>query len=197
MGVDIFFCAEIRKKDKWQPLIWFTKPSTEKNSYIDEEPRPEDNGMTPHYTIFGGRAYHYNDVLADMNYICGYPDDISEDLKVRLPDEAYVSKGYFSYSALVRYLNNAKTEMLTNMLKSRDFQLVQHVNRIEKVVTGKQVKDKISTSYLSEYSIKQIYEEYIEDVWKIIELRNVIYYLADEITSFPSDEDIRIIYFMC
>ena len=197
MGVDIFFSAEVRKKDKWQPLIWFTKPSTEKYSYIEDEPRPEDNGMTPHYAMYGGRAYHYNDVLEDLYYTCGYPDDISEELKARLPDEGYISKGYFSYSALVKYLDTAEKKMLANLLESRDYQLVKHVRRIEKAVTGKPVKDKIKTSYIGEYSIKQIYEEYIEEMWKLIELRNVIYYLADEITSFPSNEDIRIIYFMC
>ena len=26
MGVDIHFSAEIRRQNKWQPLIWYNKP---------------------------------------------------------------------------------------------------------------------------------------------------------------------------
>lgn len=197
MGVDIFFSAEVRKKDKWQPLIWFTKPSTEKYSYIEDEPRPEDNGMTPHYAMYGGRAYHYNDVLEDLRDIKGYPDDMSEELKALLPDDEYVSKGYFMYSDLENYIASEEKKMLANLLESRDFQLVKHVHRIEKAVTGKLIKDKIKTSYIGEYSIKQLYEEYMDDMYQLIKLRNVIYYLADEFDAFPNYDDIRIIYHMC
>ena len=42
MGVDIHFCAEVRKQDKWQPLVWFTKPSEDKESYWEEKPLPGD-----------------------------------------------------------------------------------------------------------------------------------------------------------
>ena len=87
--------------------------------------------------------------------------------------------------------------MLANLLESRDYQLVKHVHRIEKAVTGKPVKDKIKTSYIGDYSIKQLYEEYMDDMYRLIKLSNVIYYLADEFDAFPSYDDIRIIYHMC
>ena len=196
MGVDIHFCAEVRKKDKWQPLVWFTKPSKEEHSCWAEKPLPGDNGMTPHFLIFLGRAYHYTDALEDMNERHCYPDDMSEDLRARLPDEHDVSSGYFAYSALEKYLENAEKKLLINLLQSREYQLVEHVNRIENAVLGKPVDNQVDTSYLSNYSIEQIYEEYDDDVWNLNRLRHIIYYLADEITGCACEENIRIIYFM-
>ena len=196
MGVDIHFCAEVRKQDKWQPLVWFTKPSGEKSSYWEEKPLPEDNGMTPHFLIFLGRAYHYTDALEDMNERHCYPDDMSEDLRARLPNENDVSSGYFAYSALEQYLENAEKKLLLNLLQSREYQLVEQLNRIENAVMSKPVNNQKETSYLSNYSIEQIYEEYDDDVWNLNRLRYIIYYLADEIADHTREEDIRIIYFM-
>ena len=196
MGVDVHFCAEVRKQDKWQPLVWFTKPSEDKESYWEEKPLPGDNGMTPHFYIWLGRAYHYTDALEEMNDIHGYPADMSEDLRARLPDESEVSCGYFAYSALEQYLQNAEKKLLLNLLQSREYQLVEQLNRIENAVLDKPVEDQIESSYLSNYSIEQIYEEYDDDVWNLNRLRHLIYYLADEITDHTREEDIRIIYFM-
>ena len=196
MGVDIHFCAEVRKKDKWQPLVWFTKPSEEEHSCWAEKPLPGDNGMTPHFLIFLGRAYHYRDALEDMNERQGYPDDMSDELRARLPDESDVSSGYFAYTELEGYLENAEKKLLINLLQSREYQLVEHVNRIENAVLGKPVDNQVDTSYLSNYSIEQIYEEYDDDVWNLNRLRHIIYYLAREITGCACEENIRIIYFM-
>ena len=101
------------------------------------------------------------------------------------------------FSRLVKYINNAEKKMLANLLQSRDYQLVKHVRRIEKTVLGKPVKDKIKTTYLENYSIKQIYDEYIDDIWGWIKVRNVISYLVEEMASYPRNEDIRVIYFYC
>ena len=196
MGVDIHFCAEVRKQEKWQPLVWFTKPSEEEHSCWAEKPLPGDNGMTPHFLIFLGRAYHYRDALEDMNERQGYPDDMSDELRARLPDESDVSSGYFAYTELEGYLENAEKKLLLNLLQSREYQLVEQLNRIENAVLGKPVEDQIESSYLSNYSIEQIYEEYDDDVWNLNRLRHLIYYLADEIADHTREEDIRIIYFM-
>ena len=196
MGVDIHFCAEVRKQEKWQPLVWFTKPSEEEHSYWAEKPLPGDNGMTPHFLIFLGRAYHYRDALEDMNERQGYPDDMSDELRARLPDESDVSSGYFAYTELESYLENAEKKLLLNLLQSREYQLVEQLNRIENAVMGKPVNNQKETSYLSNYSIEQIYEEYDDDVWNLNRLRHIIYYLADEITGCACEENIRIIYFM-
>ena len=50
---------------------------------------------------------------------------------------------------------------------------------------------------LADYSMKQICDEYMDDLYNLIKVRNVIYYLAREIGDYPREEDIRIIYFMC
>ena len=85
---------------------------------------------------------------------------------------------------------------MLNLLQSREYQLVEQLNRIENAVLGKPVKEQTETSYLSNYSIEQIYEEYDDDVWNLNRLRHLIYYLADEIADHTREEDIRIIYFM-
>ena len=198
MGVDIHFSAEIRRQNKWQPLIWYNKPQERDKDESWSKPRIADNGLEVHDGMWGGRAYHYTDALEDMNYYSGYPKDMSDELRARLPDDIHVSSGYFMYSDLVKMLDKAEAKMLSDMLQSRDYQLIKHINRIEKAVLSKPQKDKISTSYLSDYSIKQIYEEYMEEMYRWIELRNIIYYFADEICPFMSSgDDIRIIYFMC
>lgn len=196
MGVDIHFCAEVRKQEQWQPLVWFTKPSEEEHSCWAEKPLPGDNGMTPHFLIFLGRAYHYRDALEDMNERQGYPDDMSDELRARLPDESDVSSGYFAYTELESYLENAEKKLLLNLLQSREYQLVEQLNRIENAVMGKPVNNQKETLCLSNYSIEQIYEEYDDDVWNLNRLRHIIYYLAREITGCIIEENIRIIYFM-
>lgn len=197
MGVDIHFGAEVRKKDKkWQPVVWYSKTD-----------KPDDDGeyggnivkdgIETHFYIWVGRAYHYTDALEDMDAYHGYPDDMSDELKKLMPDDQYVSKGYLTYTKLVKYINDREKQLLSDLTLSRDFQLVKHIHRIEKAVLGKPIKDKISTTYLADYSMKQIYDEYMDDLYGLIKIRNVIYYLADEIGNYPRDEDIRIIYFMC
>ena len=101
------------------------------------------------------------------------------------------------FSRLVKYINNAEKKMLADLLQSRDYQLVKHVQRIEKMVLEKPVKDKIKTTYLENYSMKQIYDEYVDDIWGWMKVRNVISYLVEEMASYPRNEDIRVIYFYC
>ena len=95
--------------------------------------------MTPHFLIFLGRAYHYRDALEDMNERQGYPDDMSDELRARLPDESDVSSGYFAYTELESYLENAEKKLLLNLLQSREYQLVKQLNRIENAVLGKPI----------------------------------------------------------
>lgn len=180
MGVYIYFSAEVRKENKWVPIVW-------KNSFDQKS----------HYKIWGGRSYHYDDALEDIHYIGGYPADMSEELRALLPDkDAWVTRGYFSFIDLESYLYDAEKKMMINIMQSRDFQLIKHINRIEKTVLQKPVKDKINTSYLSDYSMKQIYEDYKDEVFPWIKIREIVYYLADEFSRFPNENDIRIIFYM-
>ena len=195
MGVDIAFAAEVRKKDKWQPLIWYSKTDKEDND--GEYGKIIKNGLETHYCIWAGRAYHYTDAIEDMDNYCGFPEDMSDELKALIADDEFASGGYFMFSRLVKYINNAEKKMLADLLQSRDYQLVKHVQRIEKKVLGKPVKDKIKTTYLENYSMKQIYDEYIDDIWSWMKIRNVISYLVEEMASYSRDEDIRVIYFYC
>ena len=132
-----------------------------------------------------------------MDNYCGFPEDMSDELKALIADDEYASGGHFMFSRLVKYKDNAEKKMLADLLQSRDYQLVKHVQRIEKMVLEKPVKDKIKTTYLENYSMKQIYDEYVDDIWGWMKVRNVISYLVEEMASYPRNEDIRVIYFYC
>ena len=63
MGVDIHFSAEIRRQNKWQPLIWYNKPLERDKDESWSKPHIADNGLEIHDGMWGGRAYHYRDTL--------------------------------------------------------------------------------------------------------------------------------------
>lgn len=181
MSVNIYFSAEVRKDNRWIPLIWYSR-----------QPQEEE-----HYIIYGGRSYHYDDALEDIRSYQGYPDNMSEELRSRLPGkEDFATPGYFMFSDLLQFLDKAELKMMMDVMQSRDMQVIKHINRIEKAILQKSIKDKISMSYLSDYSIKQIYQEYQNEIYHWVKLRNIVYYLADEFSSYPDENDIRIIYYI-
>ena len=194
MGVDIFFHAEVRKKDKWQPLIWYRKPQENLESWRNE--KIEDNGMVARYYLYGGRAYHYDDVLEDLNASHGFPEDMSDELRARLSSDKYITNGYFSLKDLTHYIESQEKKMLANLLQSRDYQLVQHMQRIEKAVLKQPMDDQLPETYLADYSIEQIYEDYLDEMYRLIRLSEVVYYLAEQFHLSTYEADIRIIYQM-
>lgn len=195
MGVYITFSIEVHKQDKWQPLIWYSKPSKNNQYY---QPELDENGLEIHYGYCPGRVSPYIDMLDELKqrYYSAYPDDMSDELKTRLPHDNYVSKGYFTYSALLQYIADEQRTMLSNLIESRDYQLVKHMQRIEKAVLQKPIKDKLSTSsYLMDCSIKELYEEYMERMYWLVKLRDYVEYLIDELDFSIDKDDIRIIYY--
>jgi hypothetical protein len=70
------------------------------------------------------------------------------------------------------------------------------MQRIEKAVLQKPIKDKLSTSsYLMDCSIKELYEEYMERMYWLVKLRDYVEYLIDELDFSIDKDDIRIIYY--
>ena len=195
MGVYISFSIEVHRKDRWQPLIWYTKPSPDSNKY--SQPTLDENGMETHYEFCPGSASPFSDALSELNPRCysAYPDDMSDELKALLPNKDYIHRGYFMYRNLIQYMENEERTMLSNLLESRDFQLVKHMQRIEKAVLQKPIKDNIKSNYLVDFSVKELYEDYMSHMSALVRLKNFVEYLTDEFNLSLDDDEIRIIYY--
>ena len=98
------------------------------------------------------------------------------------------------YRDLIQYIENEERTMLSNLLESRDFQLVKHVQRIEKAVLQKPIKDNIKSDYLVDFSVKELYEDYMSHMSGLVKLKNFVEYLSDEF-NLSLDDEIRIIYY--
>lgn len=195
MGVYISFSIEVHKKDKWQPLIWYSKPSGENNPYC--QPVLDENGMETHYEYCLGNVSPFNDALSELNprYYSTYPNDMSDELKALLPNKEFIHRGYFMYRNLIQYIEDEERTMLSNLLESRDFQLVKHIQRIEKAVLQKPIKDNLQSSYLVDFSVKELYEDYMSHMHALVKLKNFVEYMADEFNLSLEGDEIRIIYY--
>ena len=137
MSLSIYFCAEVQRNGKWHPLIWSHKP-IESESYCDEEEPTSDMAM--HYRLYDDNAYDYDALWRDIHCDDGLPDDMSPELRTWLENRNNMGFGYFMLSDLVKYVNELEEEMVKDLQSSRDFQVVKHLNRIEKAVLKKPSK---------------------------------------------------------
>ena len=86
--------------------------------------------------------------------------------------------------------------MLAHMLQSRDYQMVKQLNRIEKYLKQKPLAKKVCLSfiYYEERTIKEIYEECMEDLWFFQALKMSIRSFSVNAFFYAEDDDIRILY---
>lgn len=194
MSLSIIFCAEVQRNGKWYPLIWSHKP-IEGESYCDEEEPTSD--MAIHYKLYDDNAYDYDALLRDVRCDDGVPDDMSAELRTWLENRNNMGFGYFLLSDLVRYVNELEEEMVKDLQSSRDFQMVRHLNRIEKVVLKKPIKDPIDTEDMCPMSIQRIYEHYTEETYGMNRLIEIVRFLANEFCSYPypKSSEIRISFY--
>ena len=99
------------------------------------------------------------------------------------------------YRNLIQYIEDEERTMLSNLLESRDFQLVRHIQRIEKAVLQKPIKDNLQSSYLVDFSVKELYEDYMSHMHALVKLKNFVEYMADEFNLSLEGDEIRIIYY--
>ena len=194
MSLSINFCAEVQRNGKWYPLIWSHKP-IEGESYCDEEEPTSDMAM--HYKLYDDNAYDYFALWHDIRCDDGLPDDMSTELRTWLENKNNIGFGYFMLSDLVKYVNELEEEMVKDLQSSRDFQVVKHLNRIEKAVLKKPIKDPIDTEEMCPMSIKRIYEHYVEETFGMNRLIERVRFLANEFCSYPypKSSEIRITFY--
>lgn len=123
------------------------------------------------------------------------PDDVSPEMKEELSGYD-MGNGYFSLSDLTHYYETEEKKMLAHMLQSRDYQMVKQLNRIEKYLKQKPLakKDCLSYIYYEERTIKEIYEEFMDELWFIQSLVMIIRSFSAKAFFYAEDEDIRILY---
>lgn len=194
MSLSIYFCAEVQRNGKWHPLIWSHKP-IEGESYCDEEEPTSD--MAIHYKLYDDNAYDYDALWRDIRCDDGLPDDMSPELRIWLENQYTMGFGYFMLSDLVKYVNELEEEMVKDLQSSRDFQVVKHLNRIEKAVLKKPIKDPIDTEEMCPMSIKWIYEHYVEETFGMNRLIEIVLFLANEFCNYPypKSSEIRILFY--
>lgn len=194
MSLSIYFCAEVQRNGKWHPLIWSHKP-IEGESYCEEEEPTSD--MAIHYKLYDDNAYDYDALWRDIRCDDGLPDDMSPELRIWLENQYTMGFGYFMLSDLVKYVNELEEEMVKDLQSSRDFQVVKHLNRIEKAVLKKPIKDPIDTEEMCPMSIKWIYEHYVEETFGMNRLIEIVLFLANSFCRYPNPKssEIRISFY--
>ena len=193
MSLSIYFCAEVERNGKWYPLIWNHKPIKGEHDDYDD---PLVVGDTEtHYVLYDDNAYDYDALWREMHSSDGFPDDMSEELKAYYKNRN-TNIGYFYLSDMARYLNDAEEEMVNDILSSRDYQLITHLNRIEKAVLKKPVKIPIDEDMCT-MSIKLIYENYCRNTFGMKRLYEIVWFMANAFCSYPSPKtsDVRVSFY--
>lgn len=193
MGVDIALFMEVRHKNKWRPVIWQTP--MELKRWHDEDDACKD--WNNHMSIYTCRYYHFSDFLEDYA-INGLPDDVSPELKSKA-DEWECSMGYFSFTHLSHFCEMKRKEMLANMSRSVECQMIKQLNRIERYVKQKPIvkTQQPDDDYYSSMSIKQIFEDYENEFFLFEYVRQIVNFLSFEGDIHADSDDIRILYCIC
>lgn len=190
MGVDIALFMEVRHRSKWRPVIWQT-PMELKSWQSDDDKHKQWN---THHSIFSCRYYHFSDFIEDYA-IDDLPDDVSPEFRKELT-EWESSMGYFSFTRLSHFCEMKKKEMLVQMSRSVECQMIKQLNRIERYVKQKPIvkTQQPDDSYLSSMSIKQIFDNYNDELYLFEHVKHIIDFLAWEGDIHPNGDDIRILY---
>lgn len=190
MGVDVSFHIEVRRKNVWRPFIW----QTPMEFCSDILKKDEDKEWQTNSCCYWCRYYHFKDFLDDCAKR-GLPDDVSPEMKEELSGYE-MGNGYFSLSDLNHYYETEEKNMLAHMLQSRDYQMVKQLNRIEKYLKQKPLtkKDNLSFIYYEERTIKEIYEEFMDELWFFQSLVMIIRSFSANAFFYAKDDDIRILY---
>ena len=193
MGVDINFYIEVRKGKKWRPLIWQTP--VELKSFISKE--DEGKKWEQNNCFFWCRYYHFRDFIVDRAHY-GLPDDVSMEMKEHISDFE-MGKGYFLLSDLQNFYHIEEDKMLSQMLQSRDYKMVEKLKQIEKQIKGKPVakKDKENIYPYEERSIKEIYEDFQEEYGIFLQLLMAVRCFLEGANIYTDDYEVRILYGIC
>jgi len=197
MGVDIGFHIEVRKKNKWIPVVWKLHEEIA-DPYMEYK---NVDGWVEIDAIISGRFYHFDDFLESSASRQGLPEDISERFK-RTYDEEHEAWGigYFSLADLNNYCQRAEYNVIIHMLEQRDGKLKQQLNRIEDLLRQKPVLEKSHDEDFDDMDydyedVHNTYQEFLNESFLIRKLRDEVCGITDDIRI--DDSEIRILYFAC
>lgn len=193
MGVDIAFHIEVRRKDKWHAFVWQTPAA------LAEYSKDEDEGgrWQNHMCCYCCRYYHFQDLIEDSpSSRSGLPEDCSEEIRKKIED--YEPNGYINFEDVIHFCDEAEKNMLFNLTKSKECQTAKALRRIEKLLRQKPIPKTLEADNdcYSNMSLKEIYEEYLDEVAYCSSLRDIVCALLDDYYSV-SASDVRLVYCLC
>ena len=143
---------------------------------------------------FWCRYYHFSDFVNEHAQR-GLPEDVSMEMKEEL-SQFEMGNGYFLLSDLSHFYRAEEKKMLSNLLQSRDYQLVKQLNRIEKLVKQKPLakKDTACAYPYRDRSIKEIYNDFNEEFGVYLGLIMAVRSFLDGAYSYARDNEVRILY---
>ena len=193
MGIDIRFHIEVHKGEKWCPLIWRTPMAL--NSFICQE--DEGKEWNENTCCYECRYYHFNDFL-DECATRGIPDNASMELKEHLSGYE-MGCGYFLLSELSHYYHTEEKKMLSDMLQSRDFQMLMQLDRIEKYLKQKPNGKNAPEIHApcEERDIREIYSDFHEVFGNMRNLLMAARGLLDCANIYVNETKVRILYGVC
>lgn len=194
MGVDICFYMEVKKREKWVPVVMQIP------SELVEYKTREEKASTwyTQKSIYACRYYHFQDFLED-NATRGIPED-SEDVFRKELSDLEMGSGDFMFSDLCMYCEKLQKKLDKRLRASREHLLQLQLNRIEKAVTGKSQKIKRTNDandYYCGMSSNAIKEDFDDEYCNIFWLRDTVRSIVQFTGCYAADVDIRILYQIC
>lgn len=193
MGVDIGFHIEVRKRGKWEPVVWRLPKDLALSIYEDTK---VECLWIEHDAIISGRYYHFEDFLEST--IHSLPNDISDRFKKIFEDDHESwGNGYFYLSDLVNYIDQVEYNAVVKMLNKRDRTIKTQLNRIEALLKHEHVVEEPGdVDDEEDYGyVENAFHEYQGDTFLIKKLRDTVLGITDAMCL--DDAEIRILYFAC
>ena len=193
MSVSADFFLEVRHDGKWALLRW--KQPTELETYFRGK---EKRKWETRAEIFSCDSCFIDEFLNDYSRESdGLPDDVTPELKCILKrnKNAY-GTGYFDVGRIWYYLNEKREEMLEGLIRSRDYQIVHKLNKIEMKLFGANDATSIDLSdeYYKRVGIRDLYESYESQVRTVKCLATAIGRFTDAFGVHMKDEDLRVVF---
>ena len=193
MSVSADFFLEVRHDGKWALLRW--KQPTELETYFRGK---EKRKWETRAEIFSCDSCFIDEFLNDYSRESdGLPDDVTPELKCILKrnKNAY-GTGYFDVGRIWYYLNEKREEMLEGLIRSRDYQIVHKLNKIEMKLFGANDATSIDLSdeYYKRAGIRDLYESYESQVRTVKCLATAIGRFTDAFGVHMKDEDLRVVF---
>ena len=193
MSVSIDFFLEVRHDGRWALLRW--KQPTELETYFRDK---EKHKWETRAEIFSCDYCFVEEFIENYSQREDeLPDDATPELRRMLKrnKNAYWT-GWFEVERICAYLKEKREVMLAGLIQSRDYQIVDKLNRIEKKLFGSKDSSPIDLSdeYYKCTGIRDLYESYESQIGMVKCLTSAIYRFADAFWIHVKNEDMRVVF---